>query len=117
MTVTYQQGMTTLQRLRSDGAQKILVQHVTVEDGGQAIVAGKVKAGGSAASARDSGGVVPEMSDEPHVPTWKAGLERARAAKRCGARTSGGRMRLHSARYAQRPLSAARGQEHGPAHA
>ena len=26
------------------------------------------------------------MSDEPHVPTWKAGLERARAARRCGAR-------------------------------
>jgi hypothetical protein len=46
MTTTYQQGMTTLQRLRSDGAQKILVQHVTVEDGGQAIVAGKLKAGG-----------------------------------------------------------------------
>ncbi len=46
MTVTYQQGMTTLQRVRSDGAQKILVQHVTVQDGGQAIVAGKVRTRG-----------------------------------------------------------------------
>ena len=26
------------------------------------------------------------MSDEPHVPGWKAALEQARAARRCGAR-------------------------------
>jgi hypothetical protein len=43
----YQQGTTTLQRLRSGGQQTVVVQHVQVNDGGQAIVAGKVKAGGT----------------------------------------------------------------------
>jgi hypothetical protein len=36
----------TFQRLRSGGTQKIVVQHVTVEDGGQAVVAGELKGGG-----------------------------------------------------------------------
>src|SRR5215204_3258199 len=42
----YQQGTTALQRLRSGGTQKIIVQHVTVEGGGQAVVAGEMEAGG-----------------------------------------------------------------------
>jgi hypothetical protein len=39
---TYQQGMLALQRLRTGGTQRIVVQHVTVEDGGRAVVAGEV---------------------------------------------------------------------------
>jgi len=39
-------GLLTLQRLRSGGTQKIVVQHVTVKGGGQAIVAGEMEAGG-----------------------------------------------------------------------
>ena len=36
----FESGMLTLQRLRSGGEQRILVQHVKVDNGGQAIVAG-----------------------------------------------------------------------------
>src|SRR5215203_221246 len=46
MMGAYQGGLLTLQRLRSGGTQKIVVQHVTVEGGGQAIVAGEMEAGG-----------------------------------------------------------------------
>jgi hypothetical protein len=52
----YQQGTTTLQRLRSGGQQTVVVQHVQVNDGGQAIVAGKVKAGGIRKRAGGGGG-------------------------------------------------------------
>jgi hypothetical protein len=38
----YQQEMLAGQRLQSGGTQRIIVQHVTVEDGGQAVVAGEV---------------------------------------------------------------------------
>jgi len=43
MTAAFQQGMLTLQRLRTGGQQQVLVQHqylTNVADGGQAIVAG-----------------------------------------------------------------------------
>ncbi len=49
MTVTYQQGMTTLKRLRTGGSQQVVVQHqyvTKVEDGGQAIVAAEVRTRG-----------------------------------------------------------------------
>jgi hypothetical protein len=42
---TYQQGMMTLQRSRSGGQQTVVVQHVHVNEGGQAVVAGKVGRG------------------------------------------------------------------------
>ncbi len=41
----YQQGLVTLDRLRTGNKQNIIVQHVQVNDGGQAVVAGKVKPG------------------------------------------------------------------------
>lgn len=44
MTVC-QQGALTLQRLRTGGNQTVTVQHVTVADGGQAVI-GKVETGG-----------------------------------------------------------------------
>ena len=43
LMVAYQQGLVTLDRLRAGGKQTIIVQHVQVNDGGQAVVAGKVK--------------------------------------------------------------------------
>ena len=45
MMETFQKGLLILQRLRSGGAQTIVVQHVTVKEGGQAIV-GNVRTGG-----------------------------------------------------------------------
>jgi hypothetical protein len=43
---SYQRGLLTLDRLRNGGRQVVTVQHVKVEGGGQAIVAGEVRAGG-----------------------------------------------------------------------
>jgi hypothetical protein len=42
---TYQQGLLALDRLRTGNKQNIIVQHVQVNDGGQAVVAGKVNPG------------------------------------------------------------------------
>ncbi len=42
---TYQHALLTLERMRNGGKQTVVVQHVTVADGGQAVVAGQVKAG------------------------------------------------------------------------
>jgi hypothetical protein len=47
LMTAHQQGTLTLQRLRSGGRQVLTVQHVTVAEGAQAIVAGKVLTGGS----------------------------------------------------------------------
>jgi hypothetical protein len=46
MMGAFQQGAFTMQKLKSGGRQVVTVQQVTVEDGGQAIVAGQMKAGG-----------------------------------------------------------------------
>jgi hypothetical protein len=43
MMGAFQQGLLTLERLKSGGRQVVTVQHVTVEEGGQAVVAGQVK--------------------------------------------------------------------------
>jgi hypothetical protein len=43
LMLAYQQGLVTLDRLRAGGKQTIIVQHVQVNEGGQAVVAGKVK--------------------------------------------------------------------------
>ena len=41
----YQEGLLTLKKSRNGGQQKIVVQHVQVSAGGQAVIAGQVKAG------------------------------------------------------------------------
>ena len=46
MMDTFQHGLLTLQKLRSGGQQTVVVQHVNVSDGGQAMVAGEVKVRG-----------------------------------------------------------------------
>jgi hypothetical protein len=45
LLTAFQQGMVTLDRIRAGGKQTIVVQHVQVNDGGQAVVAGKMQAG------------------------------------------------------------------------
>jgi hypothetical protein len=52
MSGSYQSGMTTMQRLRSGGTQRVIVQHVTVTEGGQAVVAGQLETGGPAPGGR-----------------------------------------------------------------
>lgn len=43
---TYQKALLTLQKIRSGGKQEIVVQHVKVEDGAKAVIAGKMQTGG-----------------------------------------------------------------------
>ena len=45
MNGSYQSGVLTLQKLRTGGRQTVVVQHVNVNDGGQALVAGEMQAG------------------------------------------------------------------------
>ena len=56
-----------LLKLKADGKQTVVVQHVQVSDGGQAVIAGQVtKRGG-----RDRGSRV-EMKEAPHEPARNA---------------------------------------------
>jgi hypothetical protein len=43
MMESFQHGMLTIAKVRSGGRQTVVVQHVIVGDGGQAMVAGQVK--------------------------------------------------------------------------
>ncbi len=45
MMQMYQEGLLTLQKLRTGGKQTVLVQHVQVSEGGQAVIAGSVASG------------------------------------------------------------------------
>ncbi len=58
----YQSGCLTLQKLKTRGRQRVIVQHVNVGPGGQAVVAGRVDRG-----SRKRGGRL-KTSDEPHEP-------------------------------------------------
>ena len=49
MNGSYQSGVLTLQKLRTGGRQTVVVQHVNVNDGGQALVAGEMAGGGPGA--------------------------------------------------------------------
>jgi hypothetical protein len=56
MMDSYQRGLLTLERIRSGGRQTVVVQHVNVSDGGQAVVAGQVKAKTKQRRRRGNGG-------------------------------------------------------------
>jgi len=56
MMDSYQRGMLTLERIRSGGRQTVVVQHVNVSDGGQAVVAGQVKTKTKQCRRRGNGG-------------------------------------------------------------
>jgi hypothetical protein len=45
MMQAYQEGLLALHKVRSGGKQTVVVQHVHVSDGGQAIVAAELKRG------------------------------------------------------------------------
>jgi hypothetical protein len=45
MQATIHDGALTLQKLKTGGRQTVVVQHVQVNDGGQAVVAGRVGGG------------------------------------------------------------------------
>jgi hypothetical protein len=43
MMQVYQEAFLTLQRIRTGGKQTVVVQHVQVSQGGQAVIAGRLK--------------------------------------------------------------------------
>jgi hypothetical protein len=45
MMQVYQEGLLTLQKIRTGGKQTVVVQHVQVSEGGQAVLAGSVASG------------------------------------------------------------------------
>ena len=47
MMASFQKGMLALYKIRSGGRQIVTVQHVNVNDGGQAVVAGGINTGGT----------------------------------------------------------------------
>lgn len=49
----YQEGLLALFRIRRGGKQTVVVQHVQVSSGGQAVIAGNVKSGGGEANGGD----------------------------------------------------------------
>jgi hypothetical protein len=54
MMDTYQHGLLTIAKVRSGGKQTVVVQHVSVGDGGQAMVAGQVKLRGKRRPAKQA---------------------------------------------------------------
>ena len=78
---TCQRGALTLDRLRNGGRQVVQVQHVTVGDGGQAVVAGTVQGGTRQAGGKGVRGKAPDAPGG-----WRYALRAANAAPRCGAR-------------------------------
>jgi hypothetical protein len=45
MMQIYQEALLTLQKIRTGGKQTVVVQHVEVSEGGQAVIAGSMKSG------------------------------------------------------------------------
>jgi hypothetical protein len=75
---TFQEGVQTLAKLRTGGKQTVVVQHVYVTDGGQAVVAGDLTTGG----ARTVGGVSENGGTSPCPTTSRRpGRRRAVAPK------------------------------------
>jgi hypothetical protein len=62
MFEVYQSGCLTLQKLKTGGRQRVIVQHVSVGPGGQAVVAGRVDRGSRGR------GPAPNTGDGPHEP-------------------------------------------------
>jgi len=85
LQASFNDGALTLQRLKTSGRQTVTVQHVQVNEGGQAVVAGQLKAGAPGAS--KSEGHQEKMTDKPHTALpWQLGLKAAQNVPRCGAR-------------------------------
>jgi hypothetical protein len=70
LLATFQEGLQTLAKLRTGGKQVVVVQHVQVTDGGQAVVAGEMRTGGPSAAGGvcEKGGTIP-CATTSTVPT------------------------------------------------
>jgi hypothetical protein len=91
LLTVFQEGLTTLARLRSGGTQRIVVQHISM-NGGQAVIAADMSTGGSptVGDTRKNGGTTP--CDErltppgaPHAAGPKPAKRRRVSKPPCGA--------------------------------
>jgi hypothetical protein len=106
---TFALQVETLKKHRSTGEQNIRVQHVTVNDGGQAIVADRVQTGGGATTKKDN------QPHEPSAPSESAQAKRSPSllghVETIGkALPSPGAERAPSVPMSRRPRRSAKGQ-------
>src|SRR5262245_38051482 len=78
----FQEGLLTLAKLRTGGKQTVVVQHVYVTEGGQAVVAGDLTTGGPSAV---GGGCEKEGTTPCPVASRSSGRRRAVAPQRARA--------------------------------
>jgi hypothetical protein len=71
---TFALQVETLKKHRSTGEQTVRVQHVTVNDGGQAIVADKVVAGGGGISKKETQPHEPKATGQGSPHEWRPAL-------------------------------------------
>ena len=94
MMQVYQEGLLTLQKIRTGGKQTVTVQHVQVSGGGQAVITGSVKAS-DGGLARERVGRADKMKRTPHGRRrgWLRNgnpPEDLSKVMRCGAKTRRG---------------------------
>jgi hypothetical protein len=79
---SFNEAALTLQKLRHGGKQVVVVQHVHVSDGGQAVIAGDMTTGGSppVGGPPENGGTTP--CDERSTPLGAPPAAAPRPAKR-----------------------------------
>src|SRR5271166_256850 len=92
MMQVYQEALLTLQKIRTGGKQVVVVQHVQVSQGGQAVIAGSMEAGDRG---RANVGGAKKIVGTPHEkrPGWlKNGNPAGDLSRvpRCGAKTRRG---------------------------
>jgi hypothetical protein len=71
LTRTFAAQMSALKEYRSKGEQKMIVQHVNVSDGGQAIV-------GNVNAPTEGGGAYKKSGEQPHALAYAPGVEMPR---------------------------------------
>ncbi len=101
MIEAFQRGLLTLERLRNGGKQTVVVQHVAVSEGGQAVVAGTVTPGAN--------------RSERGSPNTQLGHCTGRRPRSVSVRSEN--PPLHALRWpsdAERPLPNAWRRQHGP---
>jgi hypothetical protein len=113
---SYQSGMLALEQMRSGGRQHVVVQyvhqHVQVSEGGQAMVAGQVKAGVSGAERKGRGAA--KMDDDPPHPGARGWSEHSqrRAALRGGGTGESARLLRCRTGAVERMAGRPPGREH-----
>jgi hypothetical protein len=91
---SFNEGALTLHKLRTGGKQTVVVQHVHVSEGGQAVIAGDMTTGGGGLSAAGglpkNGGTMPCTEPSPQPDPPRAASRKPVKRRRASALPSGG---------------------------